>query len=187
MGGVNQQERLSQPERFKWFLAGFIEGEGSLTVSIKHHESSRFGFYVDPEFLLTQHESGAKLLEMTRKFFRSGRISPKSGSPKVLVYSITSRQTLTTTVVPFFEKYVLPYSCKAEAFYRFREILEMMNRKEHHLAQGLCRIVEKAYQMNPYSKGSGRLRTIEEVRDRILRDYTPDTDGDVGEDIVQSS
>ena len=35
---------------FKWFLAGFIEGEGSLTVSVKEHKSSRFGYYVDPEF-----------------------------------------------------------------------------------------------------------------------------------------
>lgn len=185
MGGVNQQERLSRNERLKWFLAGFIEGEGSLTVSVKQHDTSRFGFYVDPEFFLYQHESGRKLLELTGDLFQAGRITPKSGSPKVLVYSITSRKTLVQKIVPYFEKYVIPYSCKRETFFRFREILEMMEHGEHRHAHGLCKIVEKAYLMNPDSKGKPRERTLQEVCDRILRDYTPDPDQ--GEDIVQSS
>src|SRR5207249_663815 len=100
MGGVNQQERLLPRQTWlvtepaKWFLAGFIEGEGSLTVSVKHHPTARFGFLVDPEFYLYQHESGRRLLELAQDVFQTGRINPKSGSPKVLTYGITARRSI---------------------------------------------------------------------------------------------
>ncbi len=175
MGGANQQERLSRSERAKWFLAGFIEGEGTLTVSIKQHPTARFGYYVDPEFFLYQHESGRALLELAREVFQTGRIYPKPGNPKVLVYAITARRSLWEKVVPFFERYVVPFSCKRATFERFREILEMMNRKEHLTPAGLVGIVEKAYALNPAGKGRQRSRSLQEVRERILRDHTPDT------------
>ena len=57
VGAGNQQERLSHTEEAMHFLAGFIEGEGALCVSIKQHPTARFGYLVDPEFFLYQHES----------------------------------------------------------------------------------------------------------------------------------
>jgi len=174
MGGANQQERLSSIEQLKWFLAGFVEGEGALTVSIKAQPLARFGFYVDPEFFLYQHVSGRRILELAKATFRNGRITPKPGNPSVLVYSVGHQRILTEEVVPFFERYVMPFSCKRTTFERFREILEMLNRKEHFTVDGMIRVVEKAYEMNPSSKGRQRLRTLTEVRERILRGHTPD-------------
>jgi len=173
---VNQQERLSMNERLKFFLAGFIEGEGSLTISLKAHPTCKFGYYVDPEFFLYQHESGRKLLEMAQQLFQTGRIAPKSGNEKVLVYGITSRRSIVEKIIPYFEKYIVPYSAKTETFYRFKEICDLMEQGEHKTAKGLVNIVEKAYKMNPYSKGRERTRSIEEVCERILRDYTPETE-----------
>ena len=175
MGGANQQERLYDSEEARWFLAGFIEGEGSLTVSVKAHPTAKFGFYVDPEFFLYQHVSGQRLLEFAQYVFHTGRIFPKPGNPNVLTFAVTDRRSMTEQVVPFFEKYVVPFSCKAATFECFKEILDKMNRKEHHDPQGLVQIVEIAYRMNPASKGRERLRPIEVVRDRILRDYTQNT------------
>lgn len=208
MGGEDQQERLSRTqdseksshtgrvwkvtEQSKYFLGGFIEGEGSLTVSVKHHPTSKFGFLVDPEFYLYQHESGRSLLELAQQTFQCGRIDPKSGSPRVLTYGITARRSIQEKVLPFFERYVVPFSCKAATFECFREICEMMNRKEHLTAEGLVHIVEKAYVMNPHSKGRQRLRTLEQVRERILRGHTPDVPTEIkidlaDEDMVQCS
>ena len=174
MGRANQQERLLLTEEAKWFLGGFIEGEGALTVSIKAHPTARFGYYVDPEFFIYQHVSGRPLLELAREVFQTGRIYPKPGNPTVLVYAITSRRSLVEKVIPFFERYVALLSCKRETFERFREIVEMMERKDHLNSGGLISIVEKAYAMNPASKGRERLRTFQEVRERILRGHTPD-------------
>lgn len=175
MGGANQQERLSIAEAKKWFLAGFIEGEGSLCVSIKEHPSARFGYYVDPEFFIYQHKSGIALLKMAQEIFGTGRIAPKPGNEEVLVFSIVSRRSLKEKVIPFFEKYMV-FSAKRQVFERFKEIIEAMEgRKEHLTPEGLVRIVEKAYAMNPANKGKERKRPLQEVVDRILRGRTPDT------------
>jgi LAGLIDADG endonuclease len=174
-GADNQQERLGSAEAASWFLAGFIEGEGALCVSIKKHPTCRSGFYVDPGFFLYQHESGRRILELAQVTFASGRISPKSGNPKVLVYEVSSAQALREKVVPFFERYIVPFSCKKDTFDRFREVLEMMSRKEHLQPIGLARIVEKVYAMNPDGKGKARLRPLDEVLARILRGHTSDT------------
>jgi hypothetical protein len=171
----NQQERLASAEAANWFLAGFIEGEGSLTVSIKSHPTCRSGFYVDPGFFLYQHESGREILQLAKATFGSGRIYPKSGSESVLVYEISSTSILRQKVVPFFERYVVPFSCKRATFERFREILEAMERKEHLAPDGLASIVEKVYAMNPSSKGRARTRPLAEVLERILRGHTSDT------------
>ena len=90
-GADNQQERLGSSN---WFLAGFIEGEGCLSVSIKAHPTCRSRFYVDPGFFLYPHESGRKILELAKCTFASGHIYLKSGSPKVLVYEVSSTLAL---------------------------------------------------------------------------------------------
>ena len=125
-GADNQQERLASAESANWFLAGFIEGEGALCVSIKAHPTCRSGFSVDPGFFLYQHESGRRLLELAQETFGSGRIYRKPGSSTVLVYEISSTRVLRETVVPFFERYIVPFSCKVRTFERFREILASM-------------------------------------------------------------
>ena len=84
------------------------------------------------------------------------------------------RELFREKVIPFFERYVVPFSCKRVTFERFREIVEMMSRKEHLEPTGLARIVEKAYAMNPDSKGKARSRPLEEVLARILRGHTSD-------------
>jgi hypothetical protein len=101
MGGVDPQERLSGTEAQRWFLAGFIEGEGSLCVAVKQLATARFGFVLDPEFSLYQHETGRALLELARQVFGAGRIRPKPGAPHVLVFSIETRCGLRQRVIPF--------------------------------------------------------------------------------------
>ena len=173
MGGANQQERLSNVEAARWFLAGFIEGEGSFTVSIKEHPTARYGFYVDPEFFIYQHRSGRKLLEMAKDIFGTGRIYSKPGSPEVLVFAITARRSLKEKVLPFIEKYMV-FSAKKRELALFKEIVLALERKEHRSPSGLARIVERAYALNAAGKGKERKRPLPEVLERILRGHTPD-------------
>ncbi len=174
-GADNQQERLGSAEAANWFLAGFIEGEGCLSVSIKAHPTCSSRFYVDPGFFLYQHESGRRILELAQTTFASGRIYPKSGSPRVLVYEVSSTRVLHEAVIPFFERHIVPFTCKGETFACFREIVAMMIRKEHLAPTGLAQIVRLAYDMNPAGKGRARLRPLDEVLERILRGHTSDT------------
>ena len=113
-------------------------------------------------------------MELAKATFGSGAISRKSGSPNVLTYELSHTAVLRERLIPFFERYVVPFSCKRETFERFKEILEMMERKEHLRDDGLAEIVRKVYSMNPASKGRARLRPLDEVLQRILRGHTSD-------------
>ena len=174
MTAANQQERLSITERQKWFLAGFIEGEGSVCVSFKEHPTTKFGFYVDPEFFLYQHRAYPQLLELAKRMFGTGSIFPKQGNERVLVYGITSRRSIAEKVVPFLRTYMV-FAPRKAIYDQFCEIVEAMERKEHHTAEGMARIAKMAYTLNPVAKGKPRKRTLQEVIDRILRDYKPES------------
>jgi hypothetical protein len=180
---VNQQESLSTHEKSCWFLAGLIEGEGSLCISIKEHKQSRFGYLVDPEFFIYQHKMRRGLLELAGNVFGTGRITPKSGYEDVLVFSIVSRRLIIERVLPFYERY-MAFSCKKRDYQLFREVVMAMAIKRHLDPHGLVEIVGKAYQMN--MEGKQRKRPIEEVTGRILRDHTPNPRTQRGEDMVRS-
>jgi len=82
---ANQQESLSIHEKKCWFLAGLIEGEGSLCISIKKHEPLKLGYLVQPEFFIYQHQVRRGLLELAQEVFEHGGIRPKQGNEDVLV------------------------------------------------------------------------------------------------------
>jgi hypothetical protein len=91
---ANQQESLSIHEKKCWFLAGLIEGEGSLCISIKKDEPRKLGYLVQPEFFIYQHQVRRGLLELAQEVFGTGGIRPKQGNEDVLVYSIISRRII---------------------------------------------------------------------------------------------
>ena len=174
MTATNQQESLSLTEQQKWFLAGFIEGEGSVCISVKEHPTAKFGYYVDPEFFLYQHRAYPQALELARQMFGSGSIFTKHGNPAVLVYAIVNRRSLAEKVVPFLRRY-MAFAPRKTVYLGFCDIVDAMERKEHHSPQGMARIVQQAYALNPVAKGEARKRSLQEVIYRILRDYTPDS------------
>ena len=174
MNADNQQERLQITENFKWFLAGLIEGEGSLCISLKKHPSAKFGFYIDPEFFIYQHKSARELLDRAKTFFGTGRIVPKPGNEDVLVFIIASRRSIIEKVIPFYEKYMRYGSeIKWKNFLMFREATLALENKAHSTLEGALRLVDLAYSIN--HAGKQRKRTKEQVISRILRDYTPNS------------
>lgn len=132
-------------EKDKIFFGGFIEGEGSISVAAKKTKSSSFGVYFDPEFSVTQHVNGSIHLFRCLCHFRAGLIRYKSKSNATLVYTVDARQTLKEKIVPFFKKYVSPYSCipKQKRFENWCTLLDLFDQGAH---QDLKRFV---YEIGP--------------------------------------
>jgi hypothetical protein len=170
-GAVNQQERLPSEECLAWFLAGLVEGEGSVCVCIKRHPTRPFGYYVQPEFFIYQHRSRVALLDVAKEYFGAGRIRPKPGNPDVLVYSILSRAVLEERVLPFLADY-MQYSARTADYEKFAAVVRMLMAGIHHVPAGLALIVEIAYSMN--MAGKQRRTPREEILGRILRGHMPD-------------
>lgn len=128
------------------FLGGFIEGEGSLSVSIKTTKSivsKNFNLLLDPEFSITQQANGASVLYVALNHFGTGTVSYKTGSKSTLVYKIDNRKSLTEKVVPFYEKYLIPYGSRAKIkrFETFRNLLNAFDRNEHQNADTLINVL----------------------------------------------
>jgi hypothetical protein len=167
----NQQERLPEEEAKRWFVAGLVEGEGSVTVSIKRHPTAALGYLVQPELFVYQHRRRRGLLELVQEVFGGGTIRAKPGNPDVLVLGITSRPLLCQHVVPFLLEY-MRYSARSCDFLVFVGIVGLMERGAHRDPHGLAQIVELAYGMN--FGGKQRRRSKDEIIGRILRGHTPD-------------
>lgn len=117
----------------KFWLGGFVEGEGSINVSCKKNNNAQFGVLIDPEFSITQHLNGFSMLYTALVVFQAGRITYKSGSNATLVFTIDNRQTLEEKVIPFFENYVVPYGSteKVSRLEQFKKLLELFKQNAH--------------------------------------------------------
>lgn len=167
----NQQERTIFSEQEKYFYGGLFEGDGSLYVSLKKNNSSKYGYYIDPGFGFYQLSSSINLLTRSKELFKTGSISAKSGSPNVYQHIITNRRTVTERVIPFYNKYVFPFSGagKQKDFLIYKGIVEALNKKEHSTKTGFINIVKLCYKIKAHHGSSSRKRPIEEIIG-ILRD-----------------
>ena len=77
-----------------------------------------------------------------------------------MTYSVYRRSDLESVIIPFFEQHPLR-SRKQEDFLKFRDIVLMMQSKQHRSSDGFLRIIELAFAMN--QRGKQRKYTIEEV------------------------
>ena len=120
-------------ENKSYFLAGFIEGEGSISISCKKNTNAKFGVELDPVFNITQHVNGVKHLYFALETFQAGRIRYKAGSNATLVFIIEPRKSLQEKVCPFFEKYVYPQSgaSKQIKYKNFKNMLDLFDEHAH--------------------------------------------------------
>ena len=133
-----------------YYLAGFVDGEGSFSVEIIKHPTQVFGWMINPCFQVYQHEKNRHILELFQLVFKTGKIYRRSGSHPVLNFSIDSRRNLMEKVLPFFDKY--PLIVKKSTYQTFKSILLMMEEKEHFTIEGFKKIVDLAYSMNQQGK-----------------------------------
>ena len=166
----NQQERLvtcsfAFTNELKWFLSGFIDGEGSFCLNIKNRENVKYGFRIEPAFYVYQHEKSLYILEMIKQMFEYGSIHRKTSPYNVFTYQISGIKPCFEKVIPFFEKY--PLIVKSRNFEIFKEGVSIMNSKQHLSKNGMIHLVDLAYEIN--QQGKGKKWNKENIVARILR------------------
>ncbi len=122
------------------------------------------------------------MLEELQSFFGCGRIRSKGPRSSVLTYAVDSLADLETKILPFFERHRL--LVKDSDFATFALLVRAIRRKEHLTDDGFENAVRLAYGMN--AVGKQRSRSIEANAVGILRDCTPGTVANDGEDTVRS-
>lgn len=133
----------------RYFLSGFIDGEGSFNISFAYFSELRSKIKVNPKFQLYQHEDHREILDIAKEVFKIGRVDKKWGS-NVLAYTVDGVRNNREKIVPFFDKY--PLATKQEDFEKFKKILEILADGWHLTKEKLLAIVEIAYSMNKNGK-----------------------------------
>jgi hypothetical protein len=149
-GADNQQERLDG------YIAGYVDGEGSFSVSVQRNQTCRVGFQLVPEFHVSQNGDRAQVLEVIRDRLGCGYIKPNSKRDRALVYVVRERRALLESVIPFFERVPL-ISTKRTDFEKFARVVRAMAQGHHRTLAGFGELLEVALSMN----GGGRFRQVQ--------------------------
>jgi hypothetical protein len=148
-GADNQQERLDG------YISGYVDGEGSFSVSVQRNPSCRLGFQLVPEFHVSQNGDRAQVLDLIRERLGCGYIKPNSKRDRALVLVVRHREALVERVIPFFERCPLLSSKQAD-FEKFARVVRGMAQGQHRTAGGFGDLLELALSMN----GGGRHRKV---------------------------
>ncbi len=149
-GADNQQERLDG------YIAGYVDGEGSFSVSVQRNRTCRVGFQLVPEFHVSQNGDRAQVVELIRGRLGCGYIKPNSKRDRALVFVVRERRALLDSVIHFFERVPL-LSSKRTDFEKFAHIVRRMVLGHHRTLAGFGELLEEALSMN----GGGRFRQVQ--------------------------
>jgi hypothetical protein len=136
-GADNQQERLDS------YIAGYVDGEGSFSISIQRNRSCRVGFQLVPEFHVSQNGDRAQVLELIRRRLGCGYIKRNSKKDRALVLVVRDRDDLLNYVIPFFGRTPL-LSAKQTDVETFATVVRRMALGQHLTASGFEELLELA-------------------------------------------
>ena len=147
MSAENQQERL----RIEQWILGFTDGEGCFSVSFIKNKTTKAGWQLFPEFVITQGAKSLPALEIIKNYFECGNlfINKRSDNHKehLYRYCVRSLGDLKTKIIPFFKENSLK-TYKRNDFEIFSKIVNMMSEGIHLKESGRKKIAILVEGMN---------------------------------------
>ena len=137
------------------YIAGFIDGEGSFSVSIGKHKTLARGLEVRPEFEIEVRADDTEVIERILVTIGCGRIYDCSyeryGWYPHVKYKVTSTREMEEILFPFLDRNPLQAK-KAKSYVLFREIVLAYRRKEHLSDKGFQKIVDARVKLRALGK-----------------------------------
>lgn len=139
------KKALREPGASPWFVTGFTDAEGCFSVSVYKDSTRPIGWRVSAQFLIGLHKKDIGLLnEIKNHLGDIGRIC-KLGKDAYVLRVDTINQMV--KVIDHFDKYPL-ISQKYADYLLWKEIILMMQRKEHITEKGLLTILSIRASLN---------------------------------------
>jgi hypothetical protein len=141
----------SIPPRIGYYLAGFVDGEGSFIVSVRRRTDHAMGWQVDLTFNVSQKER--HILAYFKRYLGCGRFQQR---PDGIFYFVVSNQhAIHERVIPFFERFAFLSQRKQSNFAIFKKVASIVAKQEHLTQSGLEQIMHLRERLN---EGKGRTR-----------------------------
>ena len=125
-----------------WFVTGFIDGEGSFGIQIIKTSDDKWS--VKPLFQIGLHKKDEDLLKRVKNYFGVGNIY-NDGSQSIKFHVKSIKELV--TIINHLDKYSLITKKQAD-YLIFREVIMMMQNKEHLTPEGLEKIVAHRASLN---------------------------------------
>ena len=138
------KEQIRREKLNPHYVAGFVDGEGSFSISIGKDSEYRRGVQVRAEFEIELRADDQEILERILVTIGCGRIYDCSydryGWYPHSKYKITGAQDMIDYLFPFFDKHKLQAK-KAQVYELFKQVVLMYRRKEHLTDAGYKKVV----------------------------------------------
>ena len=127
-----------------WFITGFTDGEGCFSCSVLKSSSYKFGWEVQLNFQIKLHVKDFPLLLGIQHSL--GGIGTVSSNQSTSAFRVRKFQEV-VELVKFFDKYPL-ISRKRGDYLLFKQIVSIMELKEHLTLEGLQKIINTKATLN---------------------------------------
>jgi len=120
-----------------YYVTGFTDGEGCFFISISPDPEYKTGYKVKATFSIGLHLRDFALLEQIKLFFGLGKISTMGAEG--IQFRVSALEEL-KIIIDHFDKYSLLTS-KQSDFLLFKQVVKLIEEKEHLSTEGLRKIV----------------------------------------------
>jgi hypothetical protein len=157
----NQQERLQNwkgvsmtldvkkiPPEIGFYLAGFVDGEGSFNISFRPRNDYRNPWKISACFNVSQKER--PILALLKRYLECGTMRERPDG--VVYYEVNNINALIENVIPFFSKFQFLSQKKKRDFSKFCQIVEMLSHGQQNDLERVKEILELRQNMNDGGK-----------------------------------
>lgn len=139
------------PSEIGYYLAGFVDGEGSFNLSLRKSEEYKYGWQLGLSFNVSQRDETN--LFLLKRYLGCGRIKKRKDG--LYSFVVENFNSLKGRVIPFFTRFNFLSSRTKSNFSIFNKIVKLMDQKKHLTSEGLIEIIKLRERLN---EGRGRKR-----------------------------
>ena len=143
-----------------FYIAGFVDGEGSFNVSVRKRDDYKNKFKISLCFNVSQKDK--VILALLKRHIGCGTLRQRKDG--IWYYEVNNFNAICEKVIPFFKKYSFLSAKKKRDFSKFTQIAEIIKKEEHLSQEGIAKILTLRNQMND---GGNRKRTDDEILTKL--------------------
>ena len=154
------------PPYIGWYIAGFVDGEGSFNVSFRPRGDYEMPWKVSLCFNVSQRDR--VILALLKKHLACGTMRQRSDG--VWYYEVNNLAAILANVIPFFSEFGFLSAKKKRDFAKFKQLAQIMKAGEHLTNEGIREIVRIRRDMND---GGKRRYTDEAILTKLENPQRP--------------
>ena len=145
-----------------YYLAGFVDGEGSFNVSFRPRNDFKIPWKISLCFNISQKDK--VILALFKRYLSCGTLRTRPDG--VWYFEVNNFTSIIENVIPFFEKFNFLSAKKKRDFQKFKELAEIIKNDGHLTLPGIEKILSIRKEMNDGGRRKyGDIEIIEKIKE----------------------